>query len=109
MSWVNLALWRPWFQRIWVMQEAVLAHDLMLQFGAETISWEDFWSAVLKVYNSTKKILDKEYQTIDGRRSVIDILNRRFYQKCCEVQSPCPAASSFGLSRGEARNSCILS
>ncbi|GIZ42811.1 hypothetical protein CKM354_000606500 [Cercospora kikuchii] len=33
---------QPWFQRTWIIQEAVLSRELYLMAGRDTISWEDF-------------------------------------------------------------------
>jgi hypothetical protein len=38
----------PWFQRIWVVQEAVLAKQLVFHLFEHTISWQDFADAALK-------------------------------------------------------------
>jgi Heterokaryon incompatibility protein (HET) len=35
----------PWFQRLWIVQEAVLAKQLTVQCGRRTESWTDFWGA----------------------------------------------------------------
>ncbi len=32
---------RPWFQRIWIVQEVVLSHQITIMCGARCISWED--------------------------------------------------------------------
>lgn len=36
----NLLL-RPWFQRSWCIQECVVAQDVILRCGAETVKWEE--------------------------------------------------------------------
>ncbi|KZL70013.1 hypothetical protein CI238_10032 [Colletotrichum incanum] len=42
----SLAIWyfkrRPWFYRVWILQEAALCSDGMLKCGADEISWLDF-------------------------------------------------------------------
>lgn len=35
---------RPWFQRTWIIQEAVLAHNPLLVCGHETLTWEELLS-----------------------------------------------------------------
>jgi hypothetical protein len=37
----------PWFQRIWVIQEATPSRYLLVQLGDETLSWDAFASAAL--------------------------------------------------------------
>jgi WD repeat-containing protein 55 len=41
--WLDLSklLSRPWFQRVWIIQETVLSADVQLQCGRRTISWLD--------------------------------------------------------------------
>lgn len=39
---------RSWFRRIWVVQEAVLARNLIIQLGSVRIPWDSFSSATLK-------------------------------------------------------------
>ncbi|KAI1124898.1 heterokaryon incompatibility protein-domain-containing protein [Nemania abortiva] len=38
---------RPWFRRLWVLQEAVVSKALSIQCGLRRISWDDFCKAVL--------------------------------------------------------------
>ncbi|KAF2167044.1 hypothetical protein M409DRAFT_54258 [Zasmidium cellare ATCC 36951] len=33
---------RAWFQRTWIVQEAILSHSLFLMIGSETVLWDDF-------------------------------------------------------------------
>ncbi|KAF2098809.1 HET-domain-containing protein [Rhizodiscina lignyota] len=37
---------RPWWRRVWIVQEAVLAQTLVVLCGTETIQWESFQSAI---------------------------------------------------------------
>ena len=39
---LNMVLQNPWFERIWVLQEAALASDLILQAGTKSVSWMRF-------------------------------------------------------------------
>ncbi len=53
---------RPWFSRMWIIQEAVLAKDLTLQWGSEQWPWaalaeivakiEDFYYLKVKLYSN---------------------------------------------------------
>jgi WD repeat-containing protein 55 len=42
-QWLDLSklLSRPWFQRVWIIQETVLSADVQLQCGRRNISWLD--------------------------------------------------------------------
>ena len=52
-KWIALeAFWcRPWFQRIWVVQEVILAQDILMICGRQKISWKTFVSAAEKTAN----------------------------------------------------------
>jgi hypothetical protein len=41
-------LTRPWFGRIWIIQEAVLAKNLFIHFSLLCISWDSFSAATLR-------------------------------------------------------------
>jgi Heterokaryon incompatibility protein (HET) len=42
-EWLNLSrfLGRPWFRRVWIIQEVVLSARVQLQCGRRTLSWSD--------------------------------------------------------------------
>ena len=42
-KWLELGklMSRPWFQRIWIIQEVVLSHQIVIMCGAKCISWDD--------------------------------------------------------------------
>ena len=42
-KWLELGklMSRPWFQRIWIIQEVVLSHQVIIMCGAKCISWDD--------------------------------------------------------------------
>ena len=42
-KWLELGklMSRPWFQRIWIIQEVVLSHQIIIMCGAKCISWDD--------------------------------------------------------------------
>ena len=50
-SWLQIGylLSRPWFRKIWVIQEVVMAHSAQLFNGAKTLSWTTFSSATNKI------------------------------------------------------------
>ncbi|CAH0031192.1 unnamed protein product [Clonostachys rhizophaga] len=39
---LDALLWRPWFVRIWIVQEITLARDAVVFCGNETIPWDKF-------------------------------------------------------------------
>lgn len=49
----------PWFQRLWVVQEAVLAKELILHLNGGTILWKDFILAIqgIKAYDMEHSVL----------------------------------------------------
>jgi hypothetical protein len=61
--WTSFAhmLARPWFNRIWIYQEAVLAEDLQLVCGAQTVSFETMYKFVDALVNAalTRLIIEK--------------------------------------------------
>ena len=47
---------RPWFQRVWVVQELALASDSIVLCGREEFAWADFVTAVLLLVELTMKL-----------------------------------------------------
>lgn len=44
--------WRPWFSRVWVMQEILLANkDAVLQCGSHLMTWSVFRQAIVCLWN----------------------------------------------------------
>ena len=43
---IRMVLDRGWFHRVWVVQEAVLARDLVLYCGDRSMRWEHIWKAI---------------------------------------------------------------
>ncbi|KAJ3520222.1 hypothetical protein NM208_g13804 [Fusarium decemcellulare] len=43
-AWIHLdrLFWNPWYYRMWIIQEVVLAHRIVVQCGINCISWENF-------------------------------------------------------------------
>lgn len=71
----------PWFQRIWVVQEATLCKYLLVQLGDETLPWDAFASALLRfvghgsLWRDVKLSLDQCYQECrrrDARMTPLD-------------------------------------
>lgn len=42
---VHAVFWRPWFERLWVFQEAILAKEATVLYGDEKIAWEYLYKA----------------------------------------------------------------
>jgi hypothetical protein len=42
---VHAVFWRPWFERLWVFQEAVLAKEATVFYGDQKIGWEYLYKA----------------------------------------------------------------
>jgi hypothetical protein len=42
---VHAVFWRPWFERLWVFQEAVLAKGAAVLYGDGKIAWGYFYKA----------------------------------------------------------------
>jgi hypothetical protein len=72
---------RPWFQRLWVFQEAVVSKILSIQCGRRRISWDDFCKIIL---------LSPRYHDGYGfslKRMVQIELLRDMFQARCAYQS----------------------
>ncbi|KAF5011450.1 hypothetical protein FDECE_2439 [Fusarium decemcellulare] len=43
-AWIHLdrLFWNPWYYRMWIIQEVVLARQIVVQCGRSCISWENF-------------------------------------------------------------------
>ncbi|RFU27993.1 hypothetical protein B7463_g8347, partial [Scytalidium lignicola] len=73
----------PWFVRSWIIQEVILAKDLVVNCGSDDISWEDLYEA-MKIYQEYAK---KSLESLDIpiMRNINSILSlgetRRRYQQ----------------------------
>lgn len=52
---------RPWFMRSWIIQEVILARDLIVHCGSDHIRWEDLYEAV----KSCQAHAEKSIKTLD--------------------------------------------
>ncbi|KAH8895487.1 HET-domain-containing protein [Thozetella sp. PMI_491] len=55
-TWVALdaIYWRPWFKRIWIVQEVALGRNVTIHCGPDSISWQNFRAATLFIqFNAT--------------------------------------------------------
>ncbi|KAJ4361053.1 uncharacterized protein N0V89_001622 [Didymosphaeria variabile] len=53
---VDFLLWRPWFNRVWVVQEVALAKDLVVSCGHTTLAWTDLARALEVLRGAYRKI-----------------------------------------------------
>lgn len=80
---------RPWFQRVWVLQELVLSKSPWIQCGRQRVRWDDFCRRLLQKptnlsgkYHTLLRVLDDMNETRRGRatgkgKSLWDILSMR--------------------------------
>ncbi|KIN03398.1 hypothetical protein OIDMADRAFT_117507 [Oidiodendron maius Zn] len=43
---INLLVKRPWFQRVWIVQELVLASNALIMCGGSELDWDHFFEAL---------------------------------------------------------------
>ena len=76
---VDELLQSSWFNRVWVLQEAVLApQDLTVLCGENSIGWEDFWSALLSIWKLKREPVVQESHLLHGLGSVTFIAQLRY-------------------------------
>lgn len=46
-------LMRPWFSRVWIVQEFVVAQDVYIFCGQQVINWKNMFLAIDFIYSST--------------------------------------------------------
>ncbi|KAJ8126358.1 hypothetical protein O1611_g7280 [Lasiodiplodia mahajangana] len=73
-------LGRPWFQRLWVLQEAVVSKKLSIQGGHRRISWDDFCKVVIL----TPKYNDQYNATFFGTDQIdqLEMVMNIFHVRC---------------------------
>ncbi|RDL32962.1 uncharacterized protein BP5553_08401 [Venustampulla echinocandica] len=54
---------RPWFKRVWVIQEAVLSNSAEIVCGDWSMNWNDFIAFLLKSYIAALPIFPSEVET----------------------------------------------
>jgi len=65
---------RPWFERVWVIQEVVRAKKAEIICGRRSITWKDFVKVVLS-FNDAFSYLATNYGTGESLRDVIAVEN----------------------------------
>jgi hypothetical protein len=102
-NWANVhrLFRRPWFERLWVVQELYLAREAQVICGQLTISWNEFiqackyigWSAMFHRVSILKRILitiqparPVSHASIHNLqdRSIFTLLSRLTYLKCAD-------------------------
>ncbi|KAL6163445.1 WD repeat-containing protein jip5 [Exserohilum turcicum] len=73
---VRQLLRRPWFSRLWTIQEAVLSRNLFLKCGPASACWDDFaaWCACLEqtgILGWLTGNIDLDRELHDGRQSTL--------------------------------------
>ncbi|KAK1831503.1 heterokaryon incompatibility protein-domain-containing protein [Podospora conica] len=53
---------RPWFRRRWIIQEVVLAKEVILHCGASSIPWSTFETAMIELYENDKGVFSPEHR-----------------------------------------------
>lgn len=54
-----------YWQRVWIVQEYVLAQDLLIRWGSETLTFDTLWGAASEILNSTMLRIDNDSHTFD--------------------------------------------
>lgn len=56
-------LTRPWFRRRWIVQEVVLAKDVLIHCGGASIPWASFEMSLLELFENDKGGFTEEHRT----------------------------------------------
>ncbi|UPL02194.1 hypothetical protein LCI18_013128 [Fusarium solani-melongenae] len=68
---------RPWFRRLWVLQEVALANHVTLMAGDSRISWDSFASLIHRVHRSGSSQRDFSATAQISVKAVIEIESTR--------------------------------
>jgi hypothetical protein len=79
---VKSILSRPWFRRVWILQELVLSKEPLVQYGTYRVSWEEFcrFLGLAKRHGRTPEI--STYQLVNEMRD----LRNRFQENRGEIR-----------------------
>ncbi|KAL7627088.1 hypothetical protein AAE478_003864 [Parahypoxylon ruwenzoriense] len=55
---VEAMYWKPWFTRVWIIQEIALARSAIVQCGEDSIPWRDFVSAAQIIHHRRLGAID---------------------------------------------------
>ncbi|KAF1952608.1 hypothetical protein CC80DRAFT_507796 [Byssothecium circinans] len=79
---VNRLLERPWFRRMWIVQEVILSKYAVVVCGGETINFQKLLTAVLRLRNLTSRggprhhVLELENETVSATTSGLYMINK---------------------------------
>lgn len=73
--WVSISrlLNRRWFTRIWIVQEVVLANELVVVCGKHRLSWDVFYAAAQHCLTRHKNDPKIDIATLDTAKNIIDL------------------------------------
>ncbi|KFG84121.1 hypothetical protein MANI_000736 [Metarhizium anisopliae] len=78
---INEILDRPWFSRVWIIQEAILARKLVLMCGPETMAWDRLGTAIGHSWRGAG------FMTCFGMRvDPVDEFSDETYQSICHFR-----------------------
>jgi hypothetical protein len=81
-------LTRPWFRRIWVLQELVLSKDPWIQCGTARIRWKDFCLSLRKAIEQNARILPPVTNGVKNNWAVLRGINQTRLQ-ASHANFPC--------------------
>ncbi|TLD18843.1 hypothetical protein E2P81_ATG01571 [Venturia nashicola] len=94
---IHRLLENPYWSRLWIVQEFVLAQDLLLCVGSFVVKWKDFRNYILHLGEefpiSTTNLMDQRYHEQSGERDRISGLVQKFAETRCTD----PRDKVFGL------------
>ncbi|KAK2004386.1 HET-domain-containing protein [Colletotrichum falcatum] len=76
---------RPWFRRVWVVQEFILARDVLMICGDKTVTWSRLWPATVALEEPESPpwpLVDAAGEEIKGAADLMTNMAQRlrFYQ-----------------------------
>lgn len=80
-------LTRPWWTRVWIMQEAIVARRLVLMCGSRTAPWESVESAVkrsMREKGAVKAfdiVINPEFDMLEGGHRLLTNLRKRYMEQ----------------------------
>lgn len=99
---------RPWFKRLWVVQEAVLSKNLCIQCGHRRIAWDDFSKTVLQSERHHDRYGFSTWD--DGKKGIVRDISRARCEHLHKhgVDDPHPSCQFSGASSSPLRMLNIL-
>jgi hypothetical protein len=98
---------RPWFQRVWVLQEVVVSTAVFIQCGRSKIAWDDFCKVVL-----TEPRFNGQYGWSFGDKNLYALVENMFKSRCAFQiktgnQDRVPTWSPYGEASRDYDNSIL--